>query len=265
MGYDISKYWVNKQRRSEIARMHTSDMERLYGDEINDCAKESKIYDDNFKFNNLSYTEGKMEIILEEMDSVSAVLKYVNEDEITSVLNFASYKNPGGQFINGSKAQEECLCHESYLYNVLKEFNDTFYDWNNKHKNKALYLNRAIYSPYVRFIRDDESVFCDVLTCASPNKTASCKYGRVSSEENSKVLRDRIEFVLKIAKDNLVGNLILGAYGCGVFGQSPIEVATIFKELLETKYTCFDKVIFAIPDKYGENYKAFEKVFKDVI
>ena len=38
-----------------------------------------------------------------------------------AVLNFASFKNPGGMFYNGSSAQEESLCHESFLYNVLKK------------------------------------------------------------------------------------------------------------------------------------------------
>ena len=114
-------------------------------------------------------------------------------------------------------------------------------------------------------MRGEKFRYCDVITCASPNKTASQKYCGVSDEENSKVLRDRIDFVLKIAKDNLVENLILGAGGCGVFGQDPYEVAQIFKELLTTKYKCFDKVIFAIPDKKGENYIAFKEVLKDVI
>ena len=50
-----------------------------------------------------------------------------------------------------------------------------------------------------------------------------------------------------------------------MFGQDPYEVAQIFKELLTTKYKCFDKVIFAIPDKKGENYIAFKEVLKDVI
>ena len=271
MGYDTRRYWVNKEKRAEKAREHTQLMEYYYGDEIKDIVEfDTKEYSDGFEINHKTYTREHTEFILEDTDSVSAILKYATEydDENlynTAVLNFASYKNPGGQFINGSKAQEESLCMESYLYNVLKEFDDTFYEWNRRHKNKSLYLNRALYSINVRFERGKECKFCDVITCAFPNKKASQKYCGTSDEENSKVLRDRMDFILKIAKDNLVENLILGAGGCELFGQDPYEVAQIFKELLTTKYKCFDKVIFAIPDKKGENYIAFKEVLKDVM
>ena len=271
MGYDTRRYWNNKEKRAEKAREHTQLMDYYYGDEIKDIVEfDTKEYSDGFEINHKTYTREHTEFILEDIDSVSAILKYATEydDENlynTAVLNFASYKNPGGQFINGSKAQEECLCMESYLYNVLKEFDGTFYEWNRRHKNKSQYLNRALYSINVRFERGKECKFCDVITCAFPNKKASQKYCGTSDEENSKVLRDRMDFILKIAKDNLVENLILGAGGCGVFGQDAYEVAQIFKELLTTKYKCFDKVIFAIPDKKGENYIAFKEVFKDVI
>ena len=271
MEYDTRRYWNNKEKRAEKAREHTQLMEYYYSDEIKDIVEfDTKEYNDGFEINHKTYTREHTEFILEDTDSVSAILKYATEydDEdlyTTAVLNFASYKNPGGKFIEGSKAQEECLCHESYLYNVLKEFDGTFYEWNRRHKNNALYLNRALYSYSVRFMRGEKFRYCDVITCAFPNKKASQKYCGTSDEENSKVLRDRIDFVLKIAKDNLVENLILGAYGCGVFGQDPYEVAQIFKELLTTKYKCFDKVIFAIPDKKGENYIAFKEVLKDVI
>ena len=271
MGYDTRRYWVNKEKRAEKAREHTQLMEYYYSDEIKDVVEfDTKEYNDGFEINHPTFTSEHTEFILEDTDSVSAILKYIPEfDEkhlyYTAVLNFASYKNPGGQFINGSKAQEESLCMESYLYNVLKEFDNTFYEWNRRHKNKSLYLNRALYSDSVMFMRGDEFRYCDVITCAFPNKKASQKYCGTSDEENSKVLRDRIDFILKIAKDNLVEILILGAGGCGVFGQDPYEVAQIFKELLTTKYKCFDKVIFSIPDKKGENYIAFKEVLKDVI
>ena len=260
MKYNTKKHCLNKEERAKLALNHTKEMEDLYKDEIEDCIDETLAYNVNSKFIE-KRVNNKQIIIVDEIDSVGAVFKYININEITAVLNFASYNNPGGNFINGSKAQEECLCHESYLYNVLKGCMG-YYNINHKNKNKSLYTDRALYSPNVRFTKECKDVFCDVITCAAPNKTAAQKYYNVSDEENSKVLKERIEFVLKIAQDNGVDNLILGAYGCGVFGQDPLEVAKIFKEFLLGKYKCFNKVIFAIPNKLEVNYRCFQRIFK---
>ena len=253
----IKSYWENKEERSKKARKHTEKMEKEYSYEIQNSVKHTKIY--SVDFNTCAENvEKNTEIIVEDLDTVSAGKKYCPRGK-TALLNFASYKNPGGMFLNGSKAQEECLCHESYLYNVLVQFQNTFYEWNNKHKNKALYLNRALYSPDVLF---QEEWYCDVITCAAPNKSAAQKYQYISDLENIKSLRSRIEFMFDIAFENGVEVLILGAWGCGVFGQDPTEVATLFKELLETKYKqCFSTVVFAVPK--GLNLDAFEKVFKN--
>ena len=260
MKYNTKRYYPNKEERAKLAQNHTKEMEDFYKDEIEDCIDETLAYNVNSKFIE-KRLNNKQIIIVDEIDSVGAVFKYVNINEITAVLNFASYNNPGGNFINGSKAQEECLCHESYLYNVLKG-RIGYYKINHKNKNRSLYTDRALYSPNVRFTKECKDVFCDVITCAAPNKTAAQKYCNVSDEENSEVLKERIEFVLKITQDNGVDNLILGAYGCGVFGQDPLEVAKIFKEFLSGKYKCFNKVIFAIPNRLEMNYRCFKRIFK---
>jgi len=138
--------WDGKEERAKQARKHTEEMENLYGGKIKEVVKNSVIYDIDFKCNIKKSCENI--IIVDALDSVSAIMKYARDcKNHIAVLNFASYKNPGGMFINGSKAQEECLCHESFLYNVLLQFVQGFYDWNNKNKNKALYLNRGLYSP----------------------------------------------------------------------------------------------------------------------
>ena len=225
----IKEYWSNKDKRVKQARKHTKDMAEKYSRCIGTSILATKIYNAD-DFENIEFEEDtdgvNTEIIVEDIDSVSAVMKYGNPS--SAVLNFSSYKNPGGMFINGSKAQEECLCHESFLYNVLKEFQLEFYDWNSRHKNKALYLNRGLFSKGVWFFRGDSHVECCVITCAAPNKSAAQKYQNVSEKENIEVLQSRIKFVLDMAKVNNVDTLILGAYGCGVFGQSPTEVAEIF-------------------------------------
>ena len=55
-----------------------------------------------------------------------------------------------------------------------------------------------------------------------------------------------------------VETLILGAWGCGVFGQDPKVVAELMQNTLEY-YPHFKKVIFAIPKGY--NYDMFKEVF----
>ncbi len=264
----IKEYWINKENRAEQARKHTKEMEEKYYANIAKSIKNTKIYDTDYKFYK-PVEEKDTTITVEDLDTVSAIIKYGQCGKVAT-LNFSSYKNPGGMFFNGSKAQEECLCHESYLYNVLSSLVDEFYAWNNKHKNKALYLNRGLYSPDILFIRgrdgegfndaDCYKQYCDVITCAAPNKSTAQKYQSISDAKNTEVLRDRIRFVLDIAKSNNVDTLILGAYGCGVFGQDPTEVASIFKEYLYTTYKCFDRVVFAIPK--GNNLDAFKEVFK---
>lgn len=258
----IKEYWQNKEQRAETARKHTKEMQNKYGRCIQTAISATKICDTD-SFNRVieeDIEDKDTKIIVENIDSVGAVMKYGNPS--TAVLNFSSYKNPGGMFLNGSKAQEECLCHESFLYNVLSQFVLEFYDWNNRHKNKALYLNRGLFSPGIWFFRENNHVECSVITCAAPNKSAAQKYQNVSDEENTKVLRSRIKFVLDMAKDNNVSTLILGAYGCGVFGQNATEVANIFKEYLTTTHKCFDTVVFAVPSGRDGNYEKFVKIFE---
>ncbi len=255
---NISYYWENKVERSKIAKRHTLKMWKIYKDEIYDCVSKTEIFSNDVSYSLDNHKEQK--IVLTDEDSVSAIFNH--QKGRVCALNFASFKYPGGGFINGSRAQEECLCHESFLYNVLNEFNTSFYEDNKKYINKNLYINRALYSSDVRFFKDDKNCLADVLTCAAPNFASAFKYNNVSKEENFVVLEDRIKFVLNIASTKKVDTLILGAWGCGVFGQDPSVVASLFvKELVNHKD--IENIIFAVIDKNSANYLAFKEILEN--
>lgn len=254
-----SNYWYNKDASRLKAQQHTVQMENKYINDIMYSCQNTITYSEWSLFY-ANYFAKDTKIIVDDCDSIEAIRKHSLGK--TAVLNFASYKNPGGRFLDGSMAQEECLCHSSFLYNVLSRFED-YYSWNNMNKNKGLYTNRALYSPKILFLDPfNNPFFCDVITCAAPNKSIGIKYKTITQQENSTVLLSRIKFVLDIAIDREVDTLILGAFGCGVFKQDPYEVASIFKKYLEMNhYKAFDKVVFAIPR--GNNYDAFCKVFNN--
>lgn len=68
----------------------------------------------------------------------------------------------------------------------------------------------------------------------------------------------RVDFVISIAEEQKCDTVILGAWGCGVFGQDPAVVARLFKERL--KKSSLKRAVFAIPGN-NRNYTEFEKTF----
>lgn len=179
-----------------------------------------------------------------------------NNLEDVAILNFASYKVPGGLFFEGAMSQEEALCHSSTLYPVISSFDD-YYEYNSKHKNRGLYLNRMLYSKDIIFTGGRKA---DVITCAAPYTKVFTRYGGDVSVAYA-AMTSRIDFILYVATVAHVKNIILGAFGCGVFGNNPKYVASEFSRLLSIKYKgCFKNVYFPI---YGDsrNYDAFYNEF----
>ncbi len=72
----------------------------------------------------------------------------------------------------------------------------------------------------------------------------------------------RIRTILNIALDNQITSLVLGAWGCGAFGNSPETISQLFHEVLEeeTYKNRFEFIWFAILGQ--KNYWPFLKEFQ---
>lgn len=268
-------YFLNREERSKVAKEHVKKMDEIYHMNTQSSVDMSVMYDGthvNKPFDPL-YDRSAI-FVFNNTDTVSALFQEKHEDiyqmnprKRYTILNFASFKNPGGKFLEGSSAQEECLCHSSNLYNILVNFKDTFYIPNKKRLNNSLYTDHLLYTPAVVFDKSKwDTCTADVITCAAPNKTAAQKYRNISDDEVSKALRSRVDSVLMAAYLQGVNVLILGAFGCGVFGNDVEELAGIYRDLFDKKYRrCFRKVVFAIPTlKEDDNtFNTFMKAFID--
>lgn len=158
--------------------------------------------------------------------------------------------------MKGTVAQEEYLCQNSTLYNVLSQFT-SYYEKNRLNTNDALYWNRAIYSPGIVVLPSEVKV--DVLSCATPNIKAS----RMIDSKKVQAVISRIKFVLDILEKEACDTVILGAFGCGVFGNDPRFVAKTFRSQ-GVLHRGFKRVVFAIPNSKSVNHRAFEEVYSDL-
>ena len=242
----MREYWMN---RNEERVTLVNKIKTKYETEIENSIKGTKIYDEPTE--TCTKQNRETEKILQKADSVSAVFEYAKPGKNTAVLNFANFLTPGGGFISGAMAQEEALCLESTLYPVISD--DAFDPYYRQNKDMkpflgSLYGDRALYTPDVVFFRDGKEVFCDVITCAAPNAHQYIVAGG-NQKVNGITLMNRIKFILDIAVKEGVDTLILGAFGCGVFGHNPGTLGSIYKYLLDEYEGVFETVVIAVIDQ----------------
>jgi len=189
-------------------------------------------------------------IIIKPSDSFG-ILNLCDISGKICVLNFASAKNPGGGFQRGAKAQEEQLCFCSTLYaSIGNEIAFEMYKYNRENYN-TLYSDYMLYSPYVEIIRDSKYELLEnprsVSIITSPAVNRNIADRNHTHAEIFECMLNRTRKILSIAVENDNQNIVLGAWGCGVFRNSVNDIAEIFRTVLidENYISSFENVIIA--------------------
>lgn len=193
-------------------------------------------------------------------DVVGRIIKTGMTGEHVGVMNFANPFNVAGGYWNGSMAQEQALARKSTLYFSLITMEDEYY---NAHKNTVDFIgfnSDIIYSTNILFYDNDDLVKADVVSVCAPINREMKEYGYTPSEIGD-VIEERILFTLRAMKDNGVTVPILGAFGCGVFGNDSKVVAKRFNRVINRDEFrgVFKEIIFSIMNNEEQirNFKEY--------
>lgn len=248
-----------KAARADAARRHTEQMAERYGREIDRAFEETVRYDGMPE----AQVEGCVPTVsVVDADAATVILERGRGRAAfcdLAVLDFASFVNPAGGYARGNAGQEQSLCRESYLANVLERFGDWYAENRRRNLNCELYRNRALLVPAVRFGRGKVHAYADVVVAAAPNAKRAVSDYKISAEVLADAMRDRIRFVLAILDARGIRKAVLGAFGCGAFGWDASEVAEMFRDELASGAHGVEEVVFAVPStRYDDHLARFE-------
>lgn len=185
------------------------------------------------------------------VDTLSAALML---GDGSAALNFANAHHHGGGYYHGARAQEEDLCRllpqlicslEYVPYPIKEEEGECLL-------TRGLLAVRKVGT--YKLCRSQGVV--NMLTAAMPCGDA----GPPGQERWNNTVSLRVRGVLHAAKVSGFAKLVLGAWGCGAFGNPPDLVAQLFRvQLASAEFRgAFSEVVFAIIDPMGDgNFKPF--------
>ncbi|KAH6874087.1 hypothetical protein B0T10DRAFT_499434 [Thelonectria olida] len=179
-----------------------------------------------------------------------------------AILNMASPLSPGGGFLNGASSQEESLCMRTTLLPSLK---DHFY---------RLPELGAVYTPDVLVFRNEGSddvlakadrYFVDCISAAmlrGPETERKDKgWAGYANEKDRELVLQKMRTVMRVCQLKGVTHIVLGAWGCGAYGNPVNEVASAWRKVLFPKkdvkgnkkkrkemWPSVKEVVFAIKD-----------------
>lgn len=208
------------------------------------------------------------DIEIKNVECINEGLRLKEEEGMRPVvLNLSDNRDAGGCVEMGSGAQEESLWRRTALCVTQLQ---SFYP-----------LSRsAIYSPRVPVLRASEAEFyrwypvpkeMDFIACPAIRfpqwvRTPEEPEGDLSPE-NKEELAARLRLILQIAAAKGHDAVVLGAMGCGAWGNPPRAVARVFARVLPEFNSVFKKIVIAILNTNhtsGKTQKAFKDVFDEV-
>lgn len=169
------------------------------------------------------------------VDTLDAASRFSGPNSArVAVLNMASPLRPGGGVLTGASSQEEWLCSRTTLYPSLRE---EFY---------RLPEVGAVYTPDVLVckmwdaeaadLKPADQFFVDVITAAmlrlpdvERNQDGEMAYAE--QKDRDMVLR-KMRCVMRILTSRDVNRIVLGAWGCGAYGNPVEEIARAWRRVL---------------------------------
>lgn len=211
------------------------------------------------KFNNVK-SNGGISFLKGNTVENSILLKNKNRPLI---LIFGSAYKPGGGVLNGAKAQEEDISRHSTFYFQVKD-NNEFYGLIHKDYNYsdyALYVEKGLMLTDIYNFKLNEYKKVSFITIAAPNLSAFIKNKvSINEEDVYKIYKKRLKSFFNFAELKGYKEVIVGPWGCGVFGLSVKKTALIFKDILNEKIFS-GNVIFSILDE--EMFNIYKKIISD--
>ena len=189
-----------------------------------------------------------------QTDTVSAVLQLRAEGVTGEIiaLNFANAMAAGGGYRLGGDAQEESLCRCSLLYDAIKG-NPQFYR-PHRLRPTPFYSDRIMVSPSVPVIRRMDGTLlsepeqCTFLTCAAVNRNFAKLLLR-SDKKIEAAMQQRIEKIISVIADRHPAAAVLGAFGCGMFGNKRQIILPMFEQAVNRLMPDSVRVVFADPHR----------------
>ena len=210
-------------------------------------------------------------VVVAEADCVDLAAELSRDaDNSVVLLNMASASNPGGSVKSGCNTQEEHLCRCSNLQVQLQTQMHNY--------PLRVVLPKSDEADFKIIVLSEVLIFKDPKDYRELPREKWSKVGVVTAAAENVKHTDRtlgkfaqkdIYHLLKTASELKppCTHLVLSAWGCGAFGQNPLEVARCFKAALESlEAGQISSVYFGILDDHNSqppgNLRAFRDVFK---
>lgn len=193
------------------------------------------------------------------------------EDGRILVLNMANAQHGGGGWLKGALAQEEAICYRSSLSFTLKRRYYPIPDFGGIYSPSVLVMRESLAGGHHLLDLSDPASLpvvsvVSVAAVRDPDviggqgEAGRYKYGKVRL-----VMKEKMRVVLRIAAGMGHRSLVLGALGCGAFGNPRGEVVMCWKEVLtEREFSggWWKEVVFAVMEEGGQkdgegNYGVF--------